>query len=94
MVVGATALQDAVALLLVVAVMKLLLWALQSAWDLTMTKLKRAMAFLHNMEVISKVLLLTLNQRIKGTHLKILEDSVRHLTLTHITLTPIGVEET
>jgi hypothetical protein len=86
-------------LIILVVVMKPLLWALQFAWDLTTREetrwLKRAMAFLINMQII-RVLLYHhfLNQRIKVIRLKTsLKDSVRHLTPIHFTLALIGAEE-
>lgn len=81
-----------------VEVMKLLSWALLFVWVLIMNAevviwLKRAMAFLISLQIISLHLHPSLSHLIKAIHLKISEDSVRHLIPIHITLALIGAEE-
>jgi hypothetical protein len=75
-------------LTMVVVVMKLLSWAHQFVWDLTITSettwLKRAMAFLPSTQIIKVLLQFTsLNQRIKVIRRKVMEDNVHHLIKTH-----------
>jgi len=87
-----------VALVTAVEVMKHLSWVLLFVWVLIMSAevviwLKRAMAFLINMQIISLHLLLSPNHLIKAIRLKISEDSVHHLILIHTTLALTGAEE-
>jgi hypothetical protein len=88
---------DVVDSMVVVAAMKPLLWALQFVWVLTImsetTWLKRAMASLHNMQIIRLPQLHSPSLRIKVIHHKVFLN-VRHLTPIPTTLAPlIGVEE-
>ena len=72
---------------MVVVAMKLLSWAHQSVWDLTITSettwLKRAMASLSIQTIKVLLLFSSLNQRIKVIRRKVMEDNVHHLIPTH-----------
>jgi hypothetical protein len=74
-------------LTIVVVAMKLLSWAHQSVWDLTITSettwLKRAMASLSIQTIKVPLLFSSLNQRIKVIRRKVMEDNVHHLIPTH-----------